>query len=432
MLAMDTAEDPSLDVRDRVAAGSGITESRDKIWFHKLAAAVIDAGRCVRCGACVAACPSNSIAVAEDRLPTLTRMCTGCSSCWDFCPLGGLHTERLSSVWPGSNGHEPEGRPDPPSGDGPSAETGTPDVTGVGHVLAAYVARARDRLRGAQDGGVVTAMLTMLLRRGFIQGVLLTHKESPLRGRAALATTSSQVSQGAGSVYDQTHVLGALADGLPAPIEEIALVGTPCQVSGLRALQLFPWRYRRAPAANVMLTVALFCTRSFDPQRLALELVRRGVDLRRLAKVDIRDGWFRAYDADGAVVLETRVRALQCAALRGCDECADFSGELADIAVGNVGSDPGYTTVLVRTTRGAEAWAAAADALEASPLQDLSAVAALAAQNRARAARASRRKHAAGQQVWLRYSEHLAAYAGTNRAPVAPPSHRSHHYHVSC
>ncbi len=30
------------------------------------------------------------------------------------------------------------------------------------------------------------------------------------------------------------------------------------------------------------------------------------------------------------------------------------------------------------------------------------------------------------------YAEHLRAYGGTDRAPVPPPPHRSHHYEVSC
>lgn len=443
MAMADVVVDPSRDVRDRVAAGSGIAEFPDKIWFHKLAAAVIDAGRCVHCGACVAACPSGSIGVATDALPTLTRMCTGCSSCWDFCPLAGLRTERLQRLWWGSNGHGANGASasasHSASGDRAAVFGSPPDPTvndqpedGLGPVLAAYEARARDRADGAQDGGVVTALLATLLGRGFIRGALLSHKQSALRGATVVATTPEEVQRGAGSVYDQTHPLATLASGLPKGLGDLALVGTPCQVAGLRALQRFPWGNRRAPAGKVKLSIALFCTRSFDPQRLALELVRQGVDVGRVAKVDIRGGYFRAYDAEGQVLFDCKARALRRAVLRGCDECADLTGTLADIAVGNVGSRPGYTTVLIRTARGAEAWEQAADALESTPLRDLGAVADLAARNRARAARSVRRGFGAERQLWVRYSEHLAAYLGTERAPVAPPPHRSHHYTVAC
>ena len=443
MVAVVDVQDPSRDIRDRVATASGIEEFPDKIWFHKLAAAVIDADRCVRCGTCVAACPSQSIDVATDGLPTLVRMCTGCSSCWDFCPLAGLRTERLARLWTESQGNAAgEGQRDDASGSTQPSSHATrfPPVAApamdrrddIGPVRAAYEVRARDRASGAQDGGVVTALLTALLDQDYIQAALLSHKEGPLRGKTVLAVTPEQVIRGAGSVYDQTYPLGVLTDRLPEQIHELALVGTPCQVAGLRALQRFPWGTRRAPAEKVKLAIALFCTRSFDTQRLAIELVRQGVDVSRVAKVDVRDGKFRTFDGAGTVILETGVRGLRRAALRGCDECADLTGVLADIAVGNVGSRPGYTTVLIRTERGVEAWERVVDALDVTPLPDLRPVVELAARNRARADRARRRDAGADKSLWVRYREHLEAYLGTDRAPVTPPPHRSHHYTVAC
>ena len=84
-------------IRDEI---NGIAEPPGKTWFWELQAGVIDAGRCIQCGTCVAACPSNSIGIDEDTdLPELVKMCTGCSLCWDFCPRGGL---RYEALWPPS------------------------------------------------------------------------------------------------------------------------------------------------------------------------------------------------------------------------------------------------------------------------------------------------------------------------------------------
>ena len=88
----------------------------DKIWFHKTASAVIDADRCVGCGACIAACPSKSIGIGSDGLPTLVRMCTGCSACWDYCPMAGFRPEKLNH----QNPEDPVG-PGPGGGLGPRA-----------------------------------------------------------------------------------------------------------------------------------------------------------------------------------------------------------------------------------------------------------------------------------------------------------------------
>ena len=75
-----------------------IEEAPGKVWFWELERAVIDAGRCIECGACIAACPSDSLGIGADDLPKLVKMCTGCSLCWDFCPRGGLRYEALGQV----------------------------------------------------------------------------------------------------------------------------------------------------------------------------------------------------------------------------------------------------------------------------------------------------------------------------------------------
>jgi coenzyme F420 hydrogenase subunit beta len=406
-MAIQTAvgPDPSADVRDAVAAHSGVPELAGKIWFHKTAAAVIDAGRCVGCGGCIAACPSRSISIGEDGSPTLTRMCTGCSACWDFCPLAGLRTERLVRE----------------------------DAAGeLGTLLAAYSAQATSPAEGAQDGGVVTALLAALLEAGTIDGALVTRRVDPFRGETVLATTPEQIRAAAGSSYHQGHPLAALAQPLPSDVERVALVGTPCQVSVLRALQRFPWSRRRSAEAAVVLTVALFCTRSFQPVGLAGSLAAEGLDLGRVARLAVRGGELVALDAEGGELLRRPVRALRKASLRGCDECADFAGLAADLAVGSLGSEPGQSTVLVRTAVGAQAWSTAAAALDARPLGDLSPLARAAARNRRRAEQALARGFDPAGPLWVGYQEHLDAYQGTERAPLSPPPHRSHHYEVSC
>src|SRR5919205_2469393 len=129
-------------IRERM---NGIEEAPGKVWFWELEQAVIDADRCVQCGACVAACPTDSIGIDEDNLPKLVKMCTGCSLCWDFCPRGGLRHE---ATWKLGSVHQYE---DSSSGAEPSYKIFGLDrsVEGKGHVYESYTARVDPMVEGA-------------------------------------------------------------------------------------------------------------------------------------------------------------------------------------------------------------------------------------------------------------------------------------------
>lgn len=402
--------DPSADIREEIAQRSGTADPLNKIWFHKTAAAVIDADRCIRCGACIAACPSQSLTAAEDGLPTLVKMCTGCSRCWDFCPLAGMRTERL---WKLTEGDDFE-------------------LDGIGAIGAVYSARSLDRPARAHDGGVVTTLLERLLTAGAVDGVLVSRGRGPFESEPYIARSPEELRESAGSVYDQSLPLALLSPDVLEAGGNIAVVGTPCQINGLRALQRYGTSHRENAAASVTLAIALFCTRSFDGRKLAAMLLDRGVDLARVSRVVVQDAVLRCLAGGGELLFEAPVKEFRNAALRGCDECADFTGRIADISVGSLGTPDGFTTVIIRTEAGADAWKRAADAFEAGEDCDLDAVRDLERRTRRGAARKLNREFDPDGQLWISYQEHLVNYSDTDRAPQTPPDFRSHHYTVSC
>jgi coenzyme F420 hydrogenase subunit beta len=402
--------DPSADIREEIAQRSGTGELINKIWFHKTAAAVIDADRCIRCGVCIAACPSQSLTSAEDGLPTLVKMCTGCSRCWDFCPLAGTRTERL---WKLTEGDDFE-------------------LDGIGKVEAAYSARALERPDGAQDGGVVTTMLQRLLDAGAVDGVLATRRLGAFESEPYIAHTSQELAASAGSVYHQSLPLALVDPGVLKNDSNIAVVGTPCQISGLRALQSYGVTHRDNAADNVSLTIALFCTRSFDGRKLAAQLLDRGVDIASVATVAVQAATLQCVATDGALIFEAPVKEFRDSSLRGCDECADFTGRVADISVGSLGTPDGFTTVVIRTEAGAAAWKQTLDAFEATDDYDLDEVANMDRRTRRGAIRNMNRDFDPDAPLWINYEDHLHDYTGTDREPRTPPGFRSHHYTVSC
>ena len=92
-----------------------------------------------------------------------------------------------------------------------------------------------------------------------------------------LATTPAEIRAAAGSFYNQTMALARLdlaSAGLPSNAR-IAVVGTPCEIQGIRALQAREWRRGSSRVDAVALTIALLCTKSFDYRKLMVRELQR-------------------------------------------------------------------------------------------------------------------------------------------------------------
>lgn len=401
-------------IRDEM---NGIAEAPGKVWFWELEEAVIDADRCIQCGACIAACPSDSIGVGSDGLPALVKMCTGCSLCWDFCPRGGLRYETTWNLLDGAAPPEPE--------EPPWKLTGDPPASGLGTVREEYTARVTQDIPGVQDGGMVTALLVALLEAGEIDGAVVAREDAAetWKGVPYVATTAEEVRACGGSFYNQTLALGHLdlkGYDLP-PNPRLVLVGTPCEVQGLRAMQARPWtHWGTSQVDSVVLTIALLCTKSFNYEALMLRELRdqRGIDLDRVGRVDVIRGRLIVDDIEGRTIVDEPIRDFHGAALKGCDECADFLGYGADISVGSVGSADGYSTVLVRTRAGQDAFARVRDRLELRPVDAPDRLLKLQAMDRRVANKTLQRPLDPDAPLFVDFEEHVAFYEGSSRQPV--------------
>jgi len=394
-LALDT---PSYEIRSQM---NDIETPDDKTWFMELDEAVIDDDRCIQCGTCVASCPSDSIGIGDDGLPELVKMCTGCSLCWDFCPRGGLRYERQWKITGGDD-----------------------NVKGAGDPITEFSARVEEDWRqDSQDGGVVTAVLVELLEAGEIDGALIATEsdDEPWKAESFLATTPEECIANAGSWYNQTMALGNLdleqwAHKLDVPVEEasLALVGTPCEIEGIRALQDFEWDYasHESGVRAIDYTIALMCTKNFNYKQLMGEQLveQRDIDLDDVAKMDVLDGKMMAMGEDGEMLVDEDVENFHDAALKGCDECADFTGYCADLTVGSVGSSDEYSSVIVRTEQGLDAWDLVEAELDYHDLEDRSAVGKLQGWDKKKAFEALERPFDPDAPRFIDYTDHAENY----------------------
>lgn len=302
---------------------------------------VIGAGRCTGCSACVVGCPYHILDYRNEKpLMTVgyaTDYCPkgeghGCTVCADVCPqlkdTGEFLEESLFNRIR---------RDDEPYG--------------MYRKIVAARSLVDATLRLGQDGGAVTAILGGGLDSGELDGVLTSGLEErdPWAPVPRLVTKSEDLYTTAGSRYTYSTNLLAYNDAAMRDLKKIALVGNPCQTSGIRLMELLgPRTYKE----KVKLIIGFFCTETFDRRALLDQKARQGLDLRLedITKMNVKGKLLVDVRGGGTVVIP--LKEVKEMARRACNFCDDFSAEYADISAGGLGGTDGWTVLVVRTERG--------------------------------------------------------------------------------
>ncbi len=272
---------------------------------------IIESDLCAFCGACITVCPKEAVNLDSDRPIFDPEKCIECRLCTLVCPVINRGVEE-------------------------------------GRVLTSYTGRTllEEVAKVAQDGGVVTTLLIQALSEGMIEAAVvcqLSEKE-PLRPEPFVAPTKQDLIASAGSKYVSCPSLLSLRNMVDS-YGSVAVVGVPCQV---RAIQFMK---KRAPryAKNVKLVIGLFCTESY-PYTKFCEMLnsKMKVDPSSVIRSEIKHGKFSVRLNNGEVT-GIRIKETKEYARKSCLFCGDFAAESADLSVGSIGSDEGWSTILVRS-----------------------------------------------------------------------------------
>ncbi|HAC79243.1 MAG TPA: hypothetical protein DCG06_03035 [Deltaproteobacteria bacterium] len=150
----------------------------------------------------------------------------------------------------------------------------------------------------------------------------------------------------------------------------MAFGGVPCQIAPIRERQQADpafldngkkkpqhvekqTRFLKSYGDRVDWTIGLLCSEVFTYEGLMVDKIQEdmGVPLSEVTKFNVK-GKVLIYKKDGEVV-DMPLKRSQEYARAECHHCGDFTGELADISCGGVGTTD-WTIVILRNERGEE------------------------------------------------------------------------------
>jgi coenzyme F420-reducing hydrogenase beta subunit/Na+-translocating ferredoxin:NAD+ oxidoreductase RnfD subunit len=300
---------------------------------------------CIRCGACMRVCCNKLSPIvikeafdkhdAEKLMELDADYCAGCGNCNFVCPARiDLRSTMLTYPMLDEDGRRIEQQ----------FLKGTADEN-IG--VYSEMFSAKSSIEG-QDGGVATALLVSGMQRGLFDSAVVVKRIDGYWAEAVVAENVDELLQAKGTKYIRVHFMSKLADLIAKGKRKIAIVGTACQVRATRRIQ----QSLLGEYPDLELTIiGLFCFEEFNYWKLKEETKRLlGVDLDRAEKTQIRKGKYivRVDGKDNSV----SVKELSGAVENGCLCCPDFAAVYSDISVGSVGSEDGYSTVIVRSDVG--------------------------------------------------------------------------------
>ncbi len=305
---------------------------------------------CLGCGACVVSCDQKAITmkdICDQGLRPLVdgSRCNRCGMCLRACPGLGIAYEG--------------------SDEGDPSQSFRKSWGSFLEIWEGYATDPEIRFLGS-SGGAATALALFCVEQGLVEGVLHVGKDQgePWRNRTMVSRSRAELLSNTGSRYSPASPCEGLglAEQSSSPF---AFVGKPCDMHGLRKLQMQRTRLKE----SITLAIGIFCAGTPSTQGL-LDLL----DKLQTSRNDVQDIRFRGKGWPGlfSVGLRNghgRSPSLSYAESWGflnryrpfrCSLCPDGTSEFADISCGDPwyrepsGGDPGRSMVLVRTERGRE------------------------------------------------------------------------------
>jgi len=294
--------------------------------WGELDSEIIKKGKCVYCGACGAFCANikfdfeKEVPIEDGSCQDVNTCRDGFGLCYNLCPKTGIEQIPLSLLdkWVfGKNQNK---------------------------ILGHYIDIVSVKLTNLGkenlpiEAGPLTALLSIAMEEGLIDCSIITDKDDNFRPFPMLGTNRKELFKGVGAI-NKEHT-------------DIAVVGTPCQIQALRKLQNHPG-FDFEAFDLVSLAIGTFCFGTFYNQLLTSCFKEYGINNKEIIKVGTDKNKFKMNILTKNGNTEIPLNYIYDRAIRNsCFSCSDYTASFADISVGNIGSEDGWRTMIIRTERG--------------------------------------------------------------------------------
>jgi coenzyme F420 hydrogenase subunit beta len=307
-------------------------DERDKIkGQNELQEMVLNTGLCTGCGACIDLCPYFRSYRGKTAILFPCTLTQG--RCFAFCPKVEVDLDDLSQKF--------FGRPY--------------DDNSLGSYLTIMISRAGKKIKraGFQAGGTVSSLTLFALKKGYLDGAVLTDRDE-LLPVPRFVIEPEDVLKCASSKYTAAPTLSALNRAISKGFRKIGIVATPCQALAITLMRSNPLKDNDF-IDPIGLVIGIFCTWAMDFRALEGFLSAR-VNISGIKKIDISPPPAEVMEifmkrGKKITIPLDEVREL---ILEGCSYCIDMTAEFSDISVGVLEGHPDMNTLIVRTERGQE------------------------------------------------------------------------------
>ena len=301
---------------------------------------------CILCGLCARVCEekvgvsainfANRGVEREVTTPyhTISDDCVGCGACAIVCPTDSKKV-RVDTY--------PMLEDDIKEAEEKFLKGTKDDLLGIYSEIFA----AKSSIEG-QDGGMATALLLSGFKNGLFDAAIVVKRTIGYKAEAIIAETAEEILNAKGTKYSRVKMMSKIGELVEKGKRKIAIVGTPCEVRTARKIQ--QQLLSNFPDLEITI-VGLFCFEAFDYEKLKEETKKfLDVDLDKAEKTQIQKGKFIVQI--GETEYSAKVKEFHNAIQGGCAYCNDFVAWLSDVSVGSVGSNEGFSTVIVRSDIG--------------------------------------------------------------------------------